>query len=59
MARIHPGQPLLEVKADSRAERDRLHEVQPEGRRGHAPSTVPPPVGNRTELQSQLVEHVH
>lgn len=35
---------FLEAKADSRAERDRLHEVQPEGWRGHAPSTVPPPV---------------
>jgi hypothetical protein len=49
----------MEVKADSRVERDRLHEVQPEGRRGHAPSTVPPRVGNRMDLHSRVVEHDH
>jgi len=33
---------LAGIDADSRSERDRQHAAQPEGRRGHAPSTSPP-----------------
>jgi hypothetical protein len=40
----------MEVNADSRAERDRLHAVQPEGRCGHASSTVSRPVGTGNRL---------
>ena len=33
---------LAGIDADSRVERDKQRAAQPEGRRGHAPSTSPP-----------------